>query len=106
MTHADIDAPQILACVPVDRSCLPQIPELDAIVITDLYTLRRCMHCSRDVWVGPRQTEFWRQNLEALILCFICAMISRIAAGESRPEVHQLGGGYPAEGRPRVVGDS
>ena len=96
----------LLACCPVDRSNLPQGPELDAIVITELYTLGRCANpdCQfgGDIWVGPRQLATYRQyEPRAILFCYVCCMIAQEQAGMSLDKVESLGGGYPAEGRPR-----
>lgn len=99
---------QLLACVPRDRSGLPQSPELDAIVVTDLYTLKQCERCSQDVWVGPRQMAEYEQKPDGYwIMCYLdAAYVASVANGrliEPDSDVQQLGGGYPVEGRPRVT---
>jgi hypothetical protein len=94
--------------MPVDRSKLPPIPELDAVVITDLYTLS---HCAADgcgaVWIGPRQLARLQSNPDGfIVLCYIHAVYWQVAStGSFDPDtdVTQLGGGYPAEGRPRIT---
>jgi hypothetical protein len=98
---------QILACVPVDRSKLPQVPELHDIVITDLYTLKPCAGpgCG-DVWVGPRQMATFSTNPDGfIILCYLCAVVVQgYLYGPLDPDedVVHLGGGYPVEGRARI----
>jgi hypothetical protein len=88
----------IISCMPVDRSDLPQIPELDAVVITDLYTLKVCERCGRDIWVGPRQLAFWKENLStSVLLCVLCSV--EVTPVQS---IVDLGGGYPNEGRRRT----
>lgn len=96
----------VLACMPVDRSGLPQTPELDAIVITDLYTEMPCDNCERPVWIGPRQKEAHELNGgKALALCYFC-VFDAMTVAEVDPEefpdyLTHLGGGYPVEGEPR-----
>lgn len=99
--------PQIMACMPVDRSKLPQGPELDAIVITDLYTLKSCaISGCGDVWVGPRQMAAYNMNPEGFeFFCYPHARAVQILLyGPLVPEddVVHLGGGYPVEGRARI----
>jgi len=97
---------RLLACMPCDRSKLPQIPELDAIVVTDLYTLRQCEACSQAVWVGPRQmAEYTKDPEEFFMLCYICAIVATqmITGSFNDDSVEHLGGGYPVEGRARVT---
>jgi hypothetical protein len=89
-----MDEPTVLACCPVDRSRLPQIPELDAIVITDLYIKDACELCNQDVWVGPRQDAL-RQERDIITLCYLCAM-----ALYGADDVFDLGGGSSVEGVP------
>lgn len=98
---------QILACVPVDRSKLPQIPELEALVITDLYTLKSCVidDCG-DVWVGPRQLAAYTLDPDSfVIMCMLHALAVMHLEGDFDPDtdVIQLGGGYPVEGRARTA---
>lgn len=98
---------QIMACMPVDRSRLPQIPEVDDIVITDLYTLKQCkIDGCGDVWVGPRQLAAYKENSDDfVIMCFIHALTATLAVNGSfdpTEDVRHLGGGYPAEGRARI----
>jgi hypothetical protein len=103
---------QLLACVPRDRSGLPQAPELqpliDSIVVTDLYTLKQCEFCGQDVWVGPRQMAAYTANPNGFqVSCFLDAVqVATITSGaplDPDSDVVQLGGGYPVEGRPRVT---
>lgn len=97
---------QILACVPVDRSVLPQCQELDAVVITDLYTLKHCAVRDCPVWVGPRQLALYNNNPnEFVIMCMTHALaVQEVLNGPLDPErdVTELGGGYPVEGRARI----
>lgn len=100
---------RILACIPVDRSKLPQGPELDAIVITDLYTLRSCVveGCG-DVWIGPRQLAEFKADPDGfVIMCHphAVAVVMTMNGGAFAPEedVVELGGGYPVEGRARIA---
>jgi len=98
-----IDPIAIIACVPVDRSGLPQGPELDAIVVTDLYTLTICQHCGQDVWIGPRSLEQYQSDpAEYLILCYLCTFKEQRRLATELAIV-DLGGGFPAEGRARVL---
>jgi len=91
----------ILLCIPVDRSGLPQCPELDAIVITDLYTLKQCGRCGQDVWMGPRQLAYYKVDPDdSIIFCMVCAV--HVLPDGGTANLHQLGGGYPTEGRPRT----
>lgn len=97
-----------LACMPRDRSGLPQLPELDDIVITDLYTLKQCEICRQDVWVGPRQMAAYEQDPgDYVIACYLDAIRFVAATTGQLPDpdsdVQHLGGGYPVEGRPRVT---
>jgi len=88
----------LIACMPQDRSGLPAIPELDAIVITDLYVADACQKCGQAIWVGPRQSAAHSLEPERYaIVCFECA--AAIAGPD--PGVVQLGGGYGVEGRRR-----
>jgi hypothetical protein len=97
----------LLACCPVDRSNLPQGPELDAIVITELYTLDQCANpdCQfgGDIWVGPRQLATYRQyEPRALLCCYVCAVLVQEEIGMPvSSKLTSLGGGYPTEGLPR-----
>lgn len=98
---------QLLACVPVDRSKLPDIPESRAIMVTDLYTLKACsvIGCG-DVWIGPRQLEAFNADPDGfVILCFGHAVfLLTNTNGDFIPDedVVHLGGGYPVEGRARI----
>jgi hypothetical protein len=95
------DVRSVIACVPVDRSELPQIPELDAIVVTDLYTLTTCQACGQDVWIGPRSLGQYQGDPAAfLVLCYMCTF--RLPEVSQLPVV-ELGGGFPREGRARVL---
>lgn len=100
---------QAIACIPRDRSMLPQVPELDKIIITDQYSLRQCQeaNCRQDIWVGPRQMEFALANPTAKVLCYICSMVWQmeqgVAAGDIDANVTHLGGGHGVEGRPRLL---
>jgi len=90
----------VIACVPVDRSGLPQSPELDAVVVTDLYTLGTCDTCLQTIWIGPRSLELYRGDPENhLLMCYACTFAMPDIGSW---DVQELGGGFPAEGRPRV----
>lgn len=99
----------LLACCPVDRSKLPPGPELNAIVITELYTIMQCENpdCGfgNDIWVGPRQFKAYRENWEkAYLFCYVCAMIAQEQETLGQADwkkVASLGGGFPVEGSPR-----
>lgn len=97
----------IIACMPVDRSQLPEIPEVDAIVITDLYTLKECHQCGQSIWVGPRQKEAWEKaHISTALLCFLCAadFVVALQKEEEGPvALMDLGGGSTREGRPRTL---
>lgn len=100
----------LLACVPRDRSGLPPHEALDAIVITDLYTLRQCenLNCCQDIWVGPRQMAAYNENPDGFwVLCYMCAArAARGLSGEAfdpDSDVRDLGGGSTIEGRPRIT---
>ena len=99
---------QIIACVPRDRSRLPQDSTLDNIQITDLYSLRQCEACGQDIWIGPRQSAFYAQDPASFfVLCFECAVpvVAAINGGRFNPDsdVRHLGGGSQVEGRPRIT---
>jgi hypothetical protein len=99
----------ILACVPRDRSELPQFPGLDDIKVTDLYTLRQCENrlCRQDVWVGPRQMATYKQDpARFYVLCYLCALAAQRQYNEAfdpDSDIRQLGGGSTTEGRPRIT---
>ncbi len=97
----------IIACVPVDRSQLPQGPELDAVVVTDLYTLKNCAQCEQAIWVGPRQLATWTKERHGwLLLCYLCSvkfMRSLENDLDAEPLIVDLGGGSTREGRPRTL---
>lgn len=97
----------LIACIPVDRSKLPDIPELAAVVVTDLYTLRQCeIEDCGDVWVGPRQLAAYNQDpANSSILCYLHALAIHLhISGSFDPDTDlaNLGGGYPVEGRARI----
>ena len=91
-----------IAVVPVDRSRLPQIPELDAIVITDLYSLITCDRCNQDVWIGPRQLALRDAN-DYEVVCYECLFHSLMSGEMELADVFDLGGGHTREGTPRVT---
>lgn len=95
----------LITCVPVDRTGLPQLPELDAVVVTDLYTLKVCeeSECNREVWIGPRQLAHYRADPNHChIICYFC-MFEQLRAEPEMPPVIDLGGGSTVEGRPRTL---
>lgn len=95
----------LFACVPDDRSALPQIPELDAIVVTDLYFDETCDQCGQKIWVGPRQAAARQLRPVHVTACFLCSMQIQLWDGLTPEEVNamvvDLGGGSSIEGRPR-----
>lgn len=95
----------LFACVPEDRSALPQVPELDAIVVTDLYVDETCVQCGQKIWVGPRQAMARQMAPVSLTACYICALQIQVWDGLTMDEISamtvDLGGGAGVEGRPR-----
>lgn len=89
---------KIYLCCPVDRSGLPQVPELDAIVITDLYEQDNCDRCAREVWVGPRQHAA-RELAPGPLICYQCGF--HLALDGELDNIIELGGGSGREGVPR-----
>lgn len=95
----------LFACVPEDRSALPQVPELDAIVVTDLYTEGACVQCGQKIWIGPRQAAAGTLAPVRLVACYLCAMQIQLWDGLTMEEISamvvDLGGGSGVEGQPR-----
>ncbi len=74
--------------------------------ITDLYTLKQCKGCTQDIWVGPRQLACHEREGQPMV-CYACSFIvlSVFDLWQEDPAetvAHHLGGGFPAEGRPRT----
>lgn len=98
---------QLLACIPVDRSKLPDIPEAAGLVVTDLHTLKMCaLPGCGDVWIGPRQLAAFKADPDHyVILCFAHALALSILVKDGfdpDEDVVHLGGGHPIEGRARI----
>lgn len=82
---------KVVASRPVDWSeaALPGLPETPVYPgsIKDF-----CKECGIDVWVGPMQQQFMKENQDVTLLCFQCAGV--LANQGMQFEVRTLGNDF------------